>query len=237
RFTEFQILYAQVAFHAERIAWRTVVYLNLVQSVRRILDALQPETDIVDENGGGDSLETASAISGKTVANYEGYRRRLQPLMQLEDHLIRLLRSPEEDEPIHFCPWKGQDPNGPPTPTILIPPSTPSLSHGTASSKSSPMSVHGHKSNEVTVHAATNWKEAFWLGKRSKRRNGAHSGEIEGWWEDPDDPVHTMYDCATCMREMWADENVRQRLRRKGIRLEESSGLCVFLLCFSFYLF
>jgi guanine nucleotide-binding protein subunit alpha len=75
------------------------------------------------------------------------------------------------------------------------------------------------------VHTSRNWKKSFSLGNSSKSPKSAHSGEIEGWWEDPDDPVHTLHACAPHMQEMWRDKNVRQRLREKRIRLEESSGL------------
>ncbi|KAJ7161242.1 guanine nucleotide binding protein, alpha subunit [Mycena crocata] len=251
---QFQLLHTPAAFHAERIAWRAVIYLNLVRSVRRILDALQPEVELVEEPDEVDaySLEAASviisssgrppsAISGTKVPNYEGYRLRLLPLIQLEDRLTRLLSSPDEDEATHFGPWESFAPSQPyypdhgmgrPTPTIFIPPtkqsSTPSPMNGTASSStSSPTSSNGSKSkgSEVTVHTSTNWKKAFSLGgSKSKSPKSAGSGEIEGWWEDPEDPVHTLHACAPYMQEMWRDPAVRQRLREKRIRLEESSG-------------
>ncbi|KAJ6575452.1 guanine nucleotide binding protein, alpha subunit [Mycena capillaripes] len=252
---QFQLLHNTAAFHAERIAWRAVIYLNLVRSVRRILDALQPETENVEDHDDGDSLETASviissngrppsAISGTKVPNYDNYRRRLQPLIQLEDRLIRLLSSPDEDEATHLGSWENfapqpytvytnQGPNGRPTPTIFIPSlkqsSNPSPLNGAASSStstSSPTSsVGSSKTKEVTVHTSTNWKKAFSLGSRVKSpTKSPTSGEIEGWWEDPDDPVHTLHACAPSMQEMWRDKNVRQRLREKRIRLEESSG-------------
>ncbi|KAJ7897211.1 guanine nucleotide binding protein, alpha subunit [Mycena olivaceomarginata] len=255
---QFQLLHNTAAFHAERIAWRAVIYLNLVRSVRRILDALQPEPE-VEEHEDTDplaySLEPASviisssgrppsAISGTKVPNYDVYRRRLQPLMQLEDRLIRLLSSPEEDEATHFGPWEhfapqpytmytNQGQPGRPAPTILIPPtkpsSTPSPLNGAASSSnstSSPTSsVGSNKAREVAVHTSTNWKKAFSLGgSKSKSPKSPMSGEIEGWWEDPEDPVHTLHACAPYMQEMWRDKNVRQRLREKRLRLEESSG-------------
>ncbi|KAJ7070716.1 guanine nucleotide binding protein, alpha subunit [Mycena amicta] len=252
---QFQLLHTPAAFHAERIAWRAVIYLNLVRSVRRILDALQPEADAVDDPADevdSYSLEPASliisatgrpesAILGTKVPNYEGYRRRLQPLMQLEDRLIRLLSSPDEDEPTHFGPWENYAPqpytpyptlgqNGRPAPTIMIPStkrvSTPSPMNGTAStstSASSPTSSIA-KGSEVTIHTSTNWKKAFSLGGKAKSPKSAHSGEIEGWWEDPDDPVHILHACAPYMQELWRDRNVRERLREKRLRLEESSG-------------
>ncbi|KAF8215841.1 guanine nucleotide binding protein, alpha subunit [Mycena galopus ATCC 62051] len=246
---QFQLLHNTAAFHAERIAWRAVIYLNLVRSVRRsqhddtdpLAYSLEPASVIISSSG-----RPPSAISGTKVPNYDGYRRRLQPLMQLEDRLIRLLSSPDEDEATHFGPWDQFAPqpyttyttpgqHGRPTPTILIPPTTklssttPSPLNGAASSSnstSSPTSSVGSKTTkEVTVHTSTNWKKAFSLGgSKSKSPTSPNSGEIEGWWEDPDDPVHTLHACAPYMQEMWRDRNVRQRLREKRIRLEESSG-------------
>ena len=35
RYAEFQLMHAPAAFHADRIAWRAVIYLNLVRSIRR----------------------------------------------------------------------------------------------------------------------------------------------------------------------------------------------------------
>ncbi|KAF8499582.1 G-alpha-domain-containing protein [Russula emetica] len=45
----FQMLYARQGWEAERMSWRTVIHLNLVRSVNRILDALEnaPETETV----------------------------------------------------------------------------------------------------------------------------------------------------------------------------------------------
>ncbi len=43
--TDFQLTFAPSQFHAERSAWRYVIQLNLVQSVRVILDVLNAELD------------------------------------------------------------------------------------------------------------------------------------------------------------------------------------------------
>ncbi|KAF7303135.1 hypothetical protein MKEN_01277200 [Mycena kentingensis (nom. inval.)] len=247
---QFQLLHSPAAFHAERIAWRAVIYLNLVRSVRRILDALQPEVDSIDDpvdEVDSYSLEPASliisatgrpesAILGTKVPNYEGYRGRLQPLMQLEDRLIRLLSSPEEDEPTHFGPWESYAPqpftpyptNGRPTPTIMIPQATkspsPSPLNGVASSPTNSVNSSISKGSEVTVQASANWKKVFSISDKAKSPKSAHSNEIVGWWEDPDDPVHVLHACAPYIQEMWRDKNVRERLREKRIRLQESSG-------------
>lgn len=239
--------------------------------VSRILDALSPEADNVEDHDDTDSQDTAtliisssgrppSAISGTKVPKYESYRARLEPLVELEDRLTRLLSSPDEDEPTRLPVFPNYDSyaypgargngtysvpstkqvnghsNGRPAPTIYIPQKTQSYgspvsplngngstsgSHSSSPSTSSSKS----KSKEVSVHTSTNWKKAFTLGGKSKSPKSAHTGEIEGWWEDPDDPVHALHAAAPAMLELWRDEAVRSRLREKRIRLEESSGL------------
>ncbi|KXN85726.1 Guanine nucleotide-binding protein alpha-4 subunit [Leucoagaricus sp. SymC.cos] len=245
-FSEFQLLYSPATFHSERIAWRAVIYLNLVRSVRRILEALAPESDQLDEHDEFDSGEAdidivissngrpPSAILGTRVANYEEYRRRLAPLAELEERLTRLLAAPDEDEPTRLAPvhpswdtirshYNGDVANGftgRPTPTITIPSRTPYHV-----SRSVSAGGHDSKGKEVAVRPEE-WKRAFQLrlGYKSKSPKTPKSGEIEGWWEDPDDPVHTLHPCAKAMEELWADPQVRARLQEKRLRLEESSG-------------
>lgn len=238
--------------------------------ISRILEALSPETDNVDDHDDVDSLETASiiisssgrppsAISGTRVPKYESYRARLAPLIELEDRLTRLLSSPDEEEPTHLPLFpRREDPiytnrngfappalpviptngvsRGRPAPTILIPPhqqshpSPVSPLNGTSStpgSHSSSPSTSSSKSRgkEVSVHVATNWKKPFALAGKSKSPKTEHGGEIEGWWVNPEDPVHVLHAYAPAMTELWRDPKVRQRLREKRLRLEESSGL------------
>lgn len=217
----------------------------------RILDALAPESDALDEHDDGDSLETASviitsngrppsAILGTSVSNYARYRQKLEPLIELEDRLIRMLSSPEEDEPVQQYHWQQQfsveppsraahtsTPNGRPAPTIMIPQRQQTYSSTTSRISSSLSSSNGSSGrNEVMIHTSTNWKKLFALGSRSRSPKSPHSGEIEGWWEDPDDPVHVLNACGPTMSELWRDRQVRARLKEKRLRLEESSGLC-----------
>ncbi|KII94317.1 hypothetical protein PLICRDRAFT_675360 [Plicaturopsis crispa FD-325 SS-3] len=232
---QFQLMHTPAAFHAERIAWRAVIYLNLVRSVRRILDAIAPE-DALDETEEGDSAETASiiisangrpasALSGTRVTRYDAYRRRLAPLEELEERLIRLLSSPDEDEPTHLGPtpqgWNamsnGGHGNGGSSSGYFQDRPSPSVHIPTSNSSST-------KKQEIAVHTTTNWKKAFSLGAKTTSPKGADTGEIVGWWEDPDDPVHMLNACAPVMMELWRDPDVRQRLKERRLRFEESSG-------------
>ena len=241
--------------------WSFNTGINLVSS---ILDALAPEeSDALDDHDDVDSLETASviitssgrppsAILGTRVSNYETYRRKLEPLAELEERLIHLLSSPDEDEATHLGPsrpWEhyaqfyksnetlspSSNLNGRPSPTIMIP-------HKTQTSSSTIHRVTSHivssnsslsKGREIVLHTSTNWKKAFALGSKSKSPKSAHTGEIEGWWEDPEDPVHSLNACAPTMQGLWRDPQVRKRLQEKRLRLEESSGLCVGCILFS----
>lgn len=224
------------------------VTLRLIPN-SRILEALAPEPDTLDEHDDLDSTEAEtdiiissngrppSAILGTRVAKYEDYRRRLAPLAELEDRLTRLLSSPDEDEPTRLGPshpnWDAVRniynneiaPNGitgRPTPTITIPHRQPS--HVARSVSAGGQDV---RTKEVTVRSDSEWKRAFQLrlGYKSKSPKTPKSGEIEGWWEDPDDPVHALHPCGKAMEELWADPQVKQRLEEKRLRLEESSGL------------
>lgn len=217
-----------------------------------ILDAVSFESDQPDE---AEDQETASgcaislarqssAISVTRVPKYPQYRHALEPLRELEERLIRMLSSPNEDEPTHTAPSKPDwstyangnsnvqvtvGKNGRPAPFITIPPSWTSSPLSPSTSLPSPggssNSSSKSKNQEVSVHHTSNWKKAFSLGNRIKSPKSAHTNEIEGWWDDPSDPVHVLNSCAQPMLALWKDPSVKQRLREKRIRLEESSGL------------
>lgn len=216
-----------------------------------ILDAVSPESDEAEDqetvSGRAISFTSqSSVISATRVLKYPQYRHALEPLRELEERLIRMLSSPNEDEPTHTAPrpdWSiyangnsntqvtvGK--NGRPAPFITIPPSRTSSPLSPSTSLPSPggssNSSSKSKNVEVSVHHTSNWKKAFSLGNRIKSPKSAHTNEIEGWWDDPSDPVHVLNSCAQPMLALWKDPSVKQRLREKRIRVEEGSGLWVF---------
>ena len=242
-------MHTPAAFHAERIAWRFVIYLNLVRSVRRILDAISPDYETLNshilDDDDDENAEAASVIISSTdgtssssyhgIKGYENYQHRLAPLLVLEQKLIGLLSDEEENEEREAtrlpATWSASssssgsiyglnrtlDLTG--TLAVVIP---QTVVHPSPNSPLSPQSTQ-----EISVKTTSNWKKALSLGGRMKNPKSPHSGELEGWWEDPDDPVHILNKCAPAMLDLWKDSNVKQRLVEKRIRLEESSGLCV----------
>lgn len=241
---QFQLLHAPQDFHQERIAWRFVIYLNLLRSVRRILDAISPEADAAHNGLDDDDFEStepaelviSAARNGHAGAAaqprdgaggipFERYVRTLAPLFELEQRLLQQLSDPEdnaEHEATHLprsaagaggAHAHGADGGGEVPPRIVIPGAAPH------SLPTSPVSAGA----EPSVRTTSNWKKAFSLG-RIQSPKSAHSGELQGWWEDPDDPVHTINRCAPYIAELWKDKRVRQKLAERRIRLEESSG-------------
>ena len=245
---EFQLLHTPAAFHAERIAWRFVIYLNLVRSIRRILDAISPDYETLNshilDDDDDENAEAASLIISSTdattscfhgVKGFENYHHRLAPLLILEQKLIALLSDEEDNEEREATRLTATwDPSSSSPGPIHSPKTRPDLNGGLAvvipqtvthQSPNSPLSPQS--TQEISVKTTSNWKKALSLGGRMKSPKSPHSGELEGWWEDPDDPVHILNKCASAMLDLWKDPNVKQRLAEKRLRLEESSGLSV----------
>jgi hypothetical protein len=248
-YPEFQLLHAPAAFHAERIAWRFVIYLNLVRSIRRTLDAISPDYETLNshtfDDDDDENAETASLIISSTdgttssyhgINGYEGYHNRLAPLLILEQRLIALLSDEEDNEEREATrltnTWSPSPSSS--SGSVRAPKTLPDSNGGLAvvipqtvmhPSPNSPLSPQS--TPEISVKTTPNWKKALSQGGRMKNPKSPHSGELEGWWEDPDDPVHLLNKCAPAMLDLWKDPNVKQRLAEKRLRLEESSGLYV----------
>lgn len=201
-----------------------MIYLNLVRSVRRILEAISPDYETLNshifDDYDDESTETASVIISSNehtpsstyhgIPGFEAYQSRLAPLLTIEQRLIAQLSDEEENEATRLPSSSKSHLNG--LSTLHI----PSSSHE-SSKPTSPI--------EIAVRTTSNWKKTLSLGGRMKSPKSPHSGELAGWWEDPEDPVHVINKCAPIMLELWKNTVVRQRLVDRKIRVEESSGL------------
>jgi hypothetical protein len=220
-FAEFQLLHTPAAFQAERIAWRTVIYLNLVRSVRRCCLFLSPSRrvhsqsltanrilDTISAERDEDTLDNASIISDRHTASsvpstdsethriaaekHAEYSAMLAPVLELEGRLIRRLREDDdEDEATH-------------------------LGDGSTPGWATPR-------GEYAIRPTNNWKRAFSI----RRSRAAKRSTSASWSEDPADPVHVLDGSREAMLRLWGDEWVRRRLIEKRVRLQESSGLYV----------
>jgi len=223
---QFQILYSPNAFALEAPAWRPIVYLNLVRSIRRILEALT-FTELEDDGYEPASPSSSAGPDGTIGLNrgqFAEIRQRLAPLLDLEEKLISVLASPEaspeEDEATQLAPIT----NG----RAILPENyiVPEPQNQTFT----PPRFDTRK--EVFVRSqggSSGWKKAIGkLGGSGKNKKGTAEparGAADDWGSDPEDPVHVLAKCKRDMVSLWEDPSVQSVLKKRKLRLEESSGL------------
>lgn len=192
---EFQRIYTPNAFREERVLWRSVIQLNIVRSIRIMLDAVQ---DV--------RRHELQAVSSDT--EYDDYSdqpvglpphlhaicMRLLPLRHVETLLIAKLVPPNEDEATHLgISDSGYDP-------------------------------HSYRKQEVFVRPTTTWK-----GAQKKQSNGSGRPSSAGTTgiETPEESQAVLHQCRNDMIALWNDRTVKDILKKRKIRLEESPGLYV----------
>jgi len=198
---QFQLLHTPAAFQAERMAWRIVIYLNLIRSIRRILETIAAERDgeipefvdstyvVNDEPSAVSTAPIDFEIRRIATEKYAEYSAALGPVLELEGRLIRTLREgDDEDEATR-------------------------LGDGSTPGWSAPR-------GEYAVRTTNNWKRVLSL----RRSRSSRSSTSTPWWDDPSDPVHILDRSREAMIQLWKDDWVRRRLVERRVRLQESSG-------------
>ncbi|KAG9084566.1 hypothetical protein FRC07_013605, partial [Ceratobasidium sp. 392] len=198
-------MYSPNAFRAERASWRAVIYLNLVRSIRHILDALDPSSFLDDAeptsptpgDGQDDYARPGTSMSIRTeekLAQFSELRLRLQPLLLLEDQLNRTLAgdlSGNELEPTRVGSYAAPHHN---TPVAA--------------------------QNEVAVRSNSGWKKAL-----GTLRGKAKDEDDEAYvWDDPNDPGHTIVALRDDMITLWRDPFVQDVLHKRRLHLEHTAG-------------
>ncbi|TDL24443.1 G-alpha-domain-containing protein [Rickenella mellea] len=214
---QFQRLYTPSAFREERILWRAVIQLNLVRSIRTILDTLSHHQSYIEEinNPGSDYEE--DDIASASASFHPGFfddldqlRMRLLPLRHIEALLIAKLVPPNEDEATHLgfhaASYNGHHRGG----------------GGGYHVYSGGSSNDARQDQEVFVRPGTKWKGAVARGKATA--NGRPLSVGNTGIETQDEPTATLHSCRHDMITLWRDPVVRDVLRRRKVRLEEQPG-------------
>jgi hypothetical protein len=180
-----------------------VIQLNLVRSIRTIVDALSDHRYISVDSGGEDSDDDSLCVPRE----FDLLKMRLLPLRHIEALLIAKLVPPNEDEATHLG-HKGK--------------SNYSISSGSG------RSFH---SQEVFVRGASSWKGK--LAEGVARIHGRPISAGSTGLETKDEPQEALHSCRQDIMALWSDPIVREILRRRKIRLEEFPGLCaiIVILC------
>ncbi|KAJ7224737.1 guanine nucleotide binding protein, alpha subunit [Mycena haematopus] len=197
---DFQLMCEPKAFHSERASWRAIIQLNVIRSLRIILDAL-----LVHSSSRGLPPSPRSSYSSYSSCNSSlrpdsdllALRTRLLAVLEIEDALKRRLATPDDVDSLHELPS----------------PTSPSPTKSTM--------FHRRTNKEVVVNSSVAWKHVF-------MRDGLGRDSIDTQnvvdWDAEDDPGPVLHAQSADMQRLWEHPTVRAILDRQGIRLQESAG-------------
>ncbi|OCH87361.1 G-alpha-domain-containing protein [Obba rivulosa] len=198
----FQLLHSPKAFKAERASWRAVVQLNVVRSMRLILEVMaqaqaalhSPSSGFFDDADGVPQLPTLTADHLKL-------KMRLSPLLQVEETLVRKLNPAGSVEREATQLARATEP----------------AAHLDAAN----MELARARSREVAINSQFAWKGMF-SKLVANPRGSFESDAID--WDDPQDPGRILHACRDDMIALWNDPTIRELLEVQKVRLQDVPG-------------
>jgi hypothetical protein len=192
-------------FHAERASWRTVIQLNVVQSIRLILDTMS------DNQRGHSSRPDSEPEPPNFSLSQEHLRLKMRlcnfPSLLLMDLCLITFRSAPlaqvEESLIRKLDVLGTNPEPPRLKSLTNLPSRPRV-------------------QELCVYSSA-WKGAMSRLLPTARRESFDSQVIDS--DDPNDPSIVLHACAEDMMRLWNDPAIKTLLDTRKLRLEEVAGL------------
>ncbi|KAK0477916.1 guanine nucleotide-binding protein alpha-4 subunit [Armillaria novae-zelandiae] len=247
--SEFQRLYTPTAFREERILWRAVIQLNIVRSIRTILDAVarpaSPSTSPVRGHRRSPSNKRKPSHSKGGSNDFVAFSQDSSIDARLDSGNES---EPDSDPDNHF--YRSQPPLPPPSSSFdelrmrllplkhieqlliakLVPPDEDEATHLAGPSHSSSV-----RTSEIFVRPGPAWKGGLARARvhypsstsidTSSSSGGSRpvsAGDIG--LETPDEPQEVLHSCRRDMIHLWSDKGVRRVLKKKRIRLEEFPG-------------
>ncbi|KAJ7497044.1 guanine nucleotide binding protein, alpha subunit [Mycena latifolia] len=193
----FQLINSPKAFRAERPSWRAVIHLNVVRSIRLIINALsEAEAFAASPTPLGPDEEPYPALSPELLT----LKMRLLPLQQVEEALLGKL-----------------------TPGANYNKASQSTTGNLSSLTNLPDSTRGTApAQEVYINSATPWKGAF-SRLMSNVRSSVDGPEVAEP-QDSRDARQLLHACSEDMVRLWNDPTVKEVLKVHRLRLEDMAG-------------
>ncbi|OBZ73276.1 Guanine nucleotide-binding protein alpha-4 subunit [Grifola frondosa] len=199
----FQLAFSPSHFRNERNAWKTIIQLNLIRSIKRLLEVLQEEWESsVQSAPSASSIAKGKGVAGRAppagvrfstsplTDSHRRMRMRLSALLPIEEQLTKRLL-PEANEKLHdVCVRAGSGWKG-----VLA-----------AINANSPPS--SGKNGAITPPSAMKG------GSRPGTSDGRHS----------DDPTTVLAACKDDIVALWEDPVVRAVLKKHNVRLQDMPG-------------
>ncbi|KAL0956245.1 hypothetical protein HGRIS_002399 [Hohenbuehelia grisea] len=198
----FQLMSSPKAFRAERSLWRAVIQLNVLRSIRLILDTMTQALEA--QSGGSQYIPNSRPGTPDDIPDREypkltpellKLRMRLSPIFSVEQALTQALA------PSGSLEFEA---------TRLKPLRYSSRSNTPNSNK------------EPTINAALSWKGA--IGRLLSGDKSQADEESEFVWDDPKNPGVVLNNCAADIKQLWNDPTVKALLEVRKLRLEEMAG-------------
>ncbi|KAH7907599.1 guanine nucleotide binding protein, alpha subunit [Hygrophoropsis aurantiaca] len=185
----FQLAFSPTYFHAEATIWRTIIQLNLIGSVKKLLAVIEDELEFAGSRSPRSPSTTSLSLPHNTLSDHHRrIRLRLLPLLSMETNLTRQLL------PEHYDP---------------------------------------SRSPEICVRAGSGWKsvlervtEVNPLSTHTNR--SGHPRPTTSETRSKDDPTLVLAASRDDIISLWEDSAIRDVLKKRGVRLEDTAGLQVF---------
>ncbi|KAI6045255.1 G-protein alpha subunit-domain-containing protein [Pisolithus marmoratus] len=201
--SDLQLMHSPKTFRAEKAYWRSIIQLNVVQSILAILDIISRAHAVSNpftSHAHGSSSQSSSghvshgsSSSSFPPSGHKDYppltaehlklKMRLAPLGQVEAALIKKILPPGQTSPAEDS------------------------------------SLH-----EVCINSNSGWKSALSriVGNGDNRKSCDTADMIN--WTDPDDPGVVMHACAEDMKRLWSDPIIKRLMEVEKMRPEDMAG-------------
>ncbi|CAE6516815.1 unnamed protein product [Rhizoctonia solani] len=195
---QFRLMQSPQAFAIERESWKSIIYLNVVRSILRVVDTVAPNFNL--NNPTDDNSQTFARL-----------RLRLMPLRSVEASIVESLSSPTEVARTRTPKYS----------------SISSWPNGRSSGRGSPRPEVDTEYDDVFVHPESPWQRLLQTCMRTTnaiRTSTSPSAEHEGVAVNIDDPAVTLEACAADMKLLWSCPVIHQYLKNAGLFIEDMSG-------------
>lgn len=203
--SDFQLQYARHEWVEDRVAWRIVIFLNLIRNVIHVLDVLLREMSLSDSDRRPPNLEYTSDSDWEPSPLTHVYRftdkhrllkLRLAPLRRVQTDLEKRL-GPGSQEVYSSIPAvpTGQD------------------------------SKAGVPFREFGIISRNGWKSAFEKLRPAQEDGGRSELVLKRREEENYDFTDVVVGCKEDMKSLWEDPVVQQVLTHRKAQIEDSPGL------------
>ncbi|KAI0323559.1 hypothetical protein GY45DRAFT_1314916 [Cubamyces sp. BRFM 1775] len=203
----FQLQFSPQHFAKERAAWKTIIQLNLIRCVKRLLEVLQEEWESSLQTTTPSSIAKGKGVAGRTPTapgvrfstsplndHHRRIRMRLSALLPIEDELMRkLLPDSTAAANRDLCVRAGSGWKG-----VLA----------ALSANTSTLDVQPQQPPQLV----------------SVLKGASRPGTANSQFKDKDNPTAVLAACKDDIVTLWEDQVVQGVLKKHNVRLQDMPG-------------